>query len=180
AFLSINNLQYVHALFPALGCGRFVRKSLGGGGQAGPFPPSPALRGLRGAEGLEVDLLVERAAPQAEVKALVVSVLHSVHDFLGHAHGKGEVAAHLPHHNRGADVLGLDLNMLARNFLRDLQAVGAVLVAAVLGAIREGSRELVHLCLVHFLVHTFLEALEDDGELSREGEKRGRGNLPQV
>uniref|UniRef100_A0A452IEF6 Uncharacterized protein n=1 Tax=Gopherus agassizii TaxID=38772 RepID=A0A452IEF6_9SAUR len=140
-------------------------EDLGGGGEAEPFPASPAFRALSRAEGLEVNLLVKGAAPEAEVKALVVPVLHGVHYLLGHAHSEGEVTAHLPHHNGGADVLGLDLNVLARHLLGDLQAVGAMPVAAVLGAVGEGGWELVHLRLVHFLVHALLEALEDDGEL---------------
>uniref|UniRef100_A0A8C0J9R4 Uncharacterized protein n=1 Tax=Chelonoidis abingdonii TaxID=106734 RepID=A0A8C0J9R4_CHEAB len=117
------------------------------------------------AEGLEVNLLVTGAAPEAEVKALVVPVLHGIHYLLGHAHSEGEVTAHLPHHNGGSDVLGLDLNVLARHLLGDLQAAGAMLVATVLGAVGEGGWELVHLRLVHFLVHALLEALEDDSEL---------------
>uniref|UniRef100_A0A8C4Y1K3 Uncharacterized protein n=1 Tax=Gopherus evgoodei TaxID=1825980 RepID=A0A8C4Y1K3_9SAUR len=134
----------------------------------GPGPVSKAGMGpsrrmqQQPAEGLEVNLLVKGAAPEAEVKALVVPVLHGVHYLLGHAHSEGEVTAHLPHHNGGADVLGLDLNVLARHLLGDLQAVGAMPVAAVLGAVGEGGWELVHLRLVHFLVHALLEALEDD------------------
>uniref|UniRef100_A0A8C5JAN8 Uncharacterized protein n=1 Tax=Junco hyemalis TaxID=40217 RepID=A0A8C5JAN8_JUNHY len=135
------------------------------GGQAGPLPAGPALRGLGRAHGLEVNLLVGRAATEAQVEALAVPVLHGIDHLLRHAHGKGEVAAHLPHHDGGADVLGLDLDVLARHLLRDLQAVGPVLVPSVLGAVDKGGRELVHLCLVHLLLHTLLEALEDDGEL---------------
>uniref|UniRef100_A0A8V0Z765 Uncharacterized protein n=1 Tax=Gallus gallus TaxID=9031 RepID=A0A8V0Z765_CHICK len=111
----------------------------------------------------------------AQVEALTVPVLHSVDHLLRHTHGEGEVAAHLPHHDGGANVLGLDLDVLARHLLGDLQAVGSVLVAAVLGAISKGSRELVHLCLVHFLLHAFLEALEDDGELRDEKDQKERG-----
>uniref|UniRef100_A0A8D2LV06 Uncharacterized protein n=1 Tax=Varanus komodoensis TaxID=61221 RepID=A0A8D2LV06_VARKO len=119
----------------------------------------------RGMEGLKVYLLVERAAPETEVEALIVSIFHSFHHLLGHPHGKGEVAANLPHHDGGANVFCLDLDVLARHLLRDLQAVGTMLVSPILGAICEGRWELVHLGLVHFLVHAFLEALEDDGEL---------------
>uniref|UniRef100_A0A803VY10 Uncharacterized protein n=1 Tax=Ficedula albicollis TaxID=59894 RepID=A0A803VY10_FICAL len=135
------------------------------GGQAGPLPAGTALGGLRRADALEVNLLAEGTATQAQVEALAVPVLHGVDHLLGHAHGEGQVAAHLPHHDGGADVLGLDLDVLARHLLRDLQAVGSVLVPAVLGAVHEGGGELVHLCLVHLLIHALLEALEDDGEL---------------
>uniref|UniRef100_A0A8C3QB53 Uncharacterized protein n=1 Tax=Geospiza parvula TaxID=87175 RepID=A0A8C3QB53_GEOPR len=132
---------------------------------AGPLPPGTALCGLGRADGLEVNLLVGWTATEAQVEALAVPVLHGVDHLLRHAHGEGEVAAHLPHHDGGADVLGLDLDVLARHLLCDLQAVGSVLVPSVLGAINEGGGELVHLCLVHLLIHTLLEALEDDGEL---------------
>uniref|UniRef100_A0A8C3UMY6 Uncharacterized protein n=1 Tax=Catharus ustulatus TaxID=91951 RepID=A0A8C3UMY6_CATUS len=117
------------------------------------------------ADGLEVNLLVEWTTTEAQVEALTVPVLHGVDHLLRHAHGEGEVPAHLPHHDGGADVLGLDLDVLARHLLCDLQAVGSVLVPSVLGAVHKGSGELVHLCLVHFLIHALLEALEDDGEL---------------
>uniref|UniRef100_A0A8D2PAX1 Uncharacterized protein n=1 Tax=Zosterops lateralis melanops TaxID=1220523 RepID=A0A8D2PAX1_ZOSLA len=136
-----------------------------GGCQAGPLPPGTALRGLGRADGLEVNLLVEGTPTQAQVEALAVPVLHGVDHLLGHAHGEGEVPAHLPHHDGGADVLGLDLDVLPRHLLRDLEAVGPVLVPSVLRAVHEGGGELIHLRLVHFLVHTLLEALEDDGEL---------------
>uniref|UniRef100_A0A8B9F5G2 Uncharacterized protein n=1 Tax=Amazona collaria TaxID=241587 RepID=A0A8B9F5G2_9PSIT len=130
-------------LFPALGCGCFIREGLRGGLQAGR------------ADGLEVNLLVERTTAEAQVEALTVPVLHSIDHLLWHAHSEGEVPAHLPHHDGGANVLCLDL-----------YAVGSVLIPTILGAIGKGSGQLIHLCLVHFLVHTLLEALEDDGELA--------------
>uniref|UniRef100_A0A672V0Q6 Secreted protein n=1 Tax=Strigops habroptila TaxID=2489341 RepID=A0A672V0Q6_STRHB len=136
--------------------------------------PFPTLHGAKDrADGLEVNLLVERTTAEAQVEALTVPVLYSVDHLLWHAHGEGEVPAHLPHHDGGANVLCLDLNVLARHLLGDLQAVGSVLIPTVLGAVGKGSGQLVHLCLVHFLVHTLLEALEDDGELSG-GKERNR------
>uniref|UniRef100_A0A8C3CH75 Uncharacterized protein n=1 Tax=Cairina moschata TaxID=8855 RepID=A0A8C3CH75_CAIMO len=123
------------------------------------------------------NLLVERTTAEAQVEALTVPVLHGVDHLLRHADGEGEVAAHLPHHDGGADVLCLDLDVLPRHLLSDLQAVGSVLVPTVLGAVSKGSGELVHLRLVHFLVHALLEALENDGELAgggREEKKRQR------
>lgn len=152
-------------LFPALGCGRFIREGLGGGRQAGPLPTSTTLCGLSRADGLEVNLLVERTTAEAQVEALTVPVLHSINHLLRHAHSEGEVPAHLPHHDGGANVFCLDFDVLARYLFSDLQAVGSVLVPTIPGAVSKGSGELVHLCLVHFLVHTLLEALEDDGEL---------------
>uniref|UniRef100_A0A4W2GNM4 Uncharacterized protein n=1 Tax=Bos indicus x Bos taurus TaxID=30522 RepID=A0A4W2GNM4_BOBOX len=132
--------------------------------------------GCAGSEGLEVDLLVEGAAPQAEVEALAVAVLHGVDHLFGHAHGERQVAPHLAHHDGGADVLGLDLHVLARHLLGDFQAVGPVLLPTVLGAVCEGGRQLVHLSLVHLLVHTLLEVLEDDGELwARRGTRPSPG-----
>uniref|UniRef100_A0A663N2L5 Uncharacterized protein n=1 Tax=Athene cunicularia TaxID=194338 RepID=A0A663N2L5_ATHCN len=138
----------------------------------GPGPVSVHRGAACLSDGLEVNLLVERTTAEAQVEALTVPVLHGIDHLLRHAHGEGEVPAHLPHHDGGANVLRLDLDVLARHLLGDLQAVGSVFVPTVLGAISKGSRELVHLCLVHFLVHTLLEALEDDGELW--GGKRNR------
>uniref|UniRef100_A0A8C0UL26 Uncharacterized protein n=1 Tax=Cyanistes caeruleus TaxID=156563 RepID=A0A8C0UL26_CYACU len=139
-----------HAPAPSQGWARPSHRQGGAGGRS---------------DGLEVNLLVEWTTTEAQVEALTVPVLHGVDHLLWHAHGEGEVPPHLPHHDGGADVLGLDLDVLARHLLRDLQAVGSVLVPSVLGAVDKGSGELVHLCLVHFLIHTLLEALEDDGEL---------------
>uniref|UniRef100_A0A8D0E9X0 Uncharacterized protein n=1 Tax=Salvator merianae TaxID=96440 RepID=A0A8D0E9X0_SALMN len=110
-------------------------------------------------------LLVERTPAEAKVKALVVSVLHRFHHLFGHPHREGEVAADLPHHDGGPDVLGLDLDVLALHLFGDLQAVGAVLVAAVLGAVRKGCWEFVHLSLVYFLLHALLKAFENDAEI---------------
>uniref|UniRef100_A0A8C6XHQ0 Uncharacterized protein n=1 Tax=Naja naja TaxID=35670 RepID=A0A8C6XHQ0_NAJNA len=110
-------------------------------------------------------LLVEWTTPEAKIEALVVSILHRFHDLLWHPDGKSEVATDLPHYNGGANVLGLDLNVLARDLLCDLQTVGTMLVTAILRAISKGCWEFIHLCLVHFLIHTLLEALENDSEL---------------
>lgn len=114
---------------------------------------------------MEVQLLVEWTTPEAEIEALVVSILHSFHDLLWHPGGKGEVTTDLPHYDGGANVFGLDLNVLAGDFLGDLQAVGTMFVTAILGAISKGCWEFIHLCLVHLLIHTLLEALENDSEL---------------
>uniref|UniRef100_A0A670J7H9 Uncharacterized protein n=1 Tax=Podarcis muralis TaxID=64176 RepID=A0A670J7H9_PODMU len=133
--------------------------------RAGPFLASPVLCGLHGrTEGLEVYLLVEGATPETEVEALVVSVFNRFHHLFGHPHSKGEVAAHLPHHNGSANILGLDLNVLAGHLLSDLQAVGAMLVAPVLGAIGKGRWEFIRFGLVDFLLYAFLEALENYGD----------------
>uniref|UniRef100_A0A8C7MBM0 Uncharacterized protein n=1 Tax=Oncorhynchus kisutch TaxID=8019 RepID=A0A8C7MBM0_ONCKI len=99
-----------------------------------------------GPECPEVDALVGRAAVQAEVQVLVVSVFYRVHYFLWHPHSKGQVSPHLPDHNGCTD------------------RVGPVAVSAVLGAIGERCRQLVCLCMIHLLVHTLLEVLEDDLE----------------
>jgi hypothetical protein len=154
---------YGQLLF-ALGHGCLIGECLGdhGRGTGGCWP---ARAFSVGTESLEVDLLVERAAPQAEVEALAVTVLHGVDYLLGHPDGKGQVAAHLSHHDGGADVLGLDLHVLARHLLCDLQAVGPVFISPIFGAVRKGRRKFVHFSLVDFLVHTLLEVLEDDGEL---------------
>uniref|UniRef100_A0A671KTV7 Uncharacterized protein n=1 Tax=Sinocyclocheilus anshuiensis TaxID=1608454 RepID=A0A671KTV7_9TELE len=68
-------------------------------------------------EGPEVYSLVCRATMQAEVKILVVLVLHRIHNLLWHPHRKGEVAANLPNYNSGADIACLDLHVLSRHLL---------------------------------------------------------------
>uniref|UniRef100_A0A674D486 Uncharacterized protein n=1 Tax=Salmo trutta TaxID=8032 RepID=A0A674D486_SALTR len=98
-----------------------------------------------GPECPEVDALVGGAAVQAEVQVLVVSIFYRVHYFFWHPHSKGQVSPHLPDHNGCSDV-----------------RVGPVAVSAVLGAIGERCRQLVCLCVIHLLVHTLLEVLEDD------------------
>uniref|UniRef100_A0A672FZ07 Uncharacterized protein n=1 Tax=Salarias fasciatus TaxID=181472 RepID=A0A672FZ07_SALFA len=126
-----------------------------GGGRAVGF-------GRPGPDAPEVDALVDGAAVETQVQVLVVVLLHRVHHLLGHPHGEGQVAAHLPHHDGGADVLGLDLHVLPGNLLHHAQGVGAVPVPSVLGAVGERGRQLVRLGVVRLLVHALLEVLEDD------------------
>uniref|UniRef100_G3PIS6 Secreted protein n=1 Tax=Gasterosteus aculeatus aculeatus TaxID=481459 RepID=G3PIS6_GASAC len=131
--------------------------------------PGPARAvGLRrsGLEVAEVDALVGRATVETQVQVLVVvALLHRVHHLLRHPHGKGQVTAHLPHHYGRSDVPGLNLHVLPGNLLHHPQSVRSVPVTSVLGAVRERSRQLVRLRVVHLLVHAFLEVLEDDGQL---------------
>uniref|UniRef100_A0A8C6TQA3 Uncharacterized protein n=1 Tax=Neogobius melanostomus TaxID=47308 RepID=A0A8C6TQA3_9GOBI len=112
------------------------------------------------------------ASVQTEVQVLAVPLLRGVDHLLRHAHGKGEVAAHLPHHNGGANVASLDLHVRPWNLLHDAQRVGPVPLAAVLGSVGEGSGQLVRLSVVHLLIHTLLEVLKDDGQLQRQGQSR--------
>uniref|UniRef100_A0A674E7V0 Uncharacterized protein n=1 Tax=Salmo trutta TaxID=8032 RepID=A0A674E7V0_SALTR len=119
----------------------------------------------------EVDALVGGTAVQAEVQVLVVSVFYRVHYFLWHPHSKGQVSAHLPDHNSCTDVARVDLHMLPRHLIHDAQRVGPMAVSTVLGAVGKRRRQLVCLCMVHLLVHTLLEVLEDDCQLYREREK---------
>uniref|UniRef100_A0A3B3D4B9 Uncharacterized protein n=1 Tax=Oryzias melastigma TaxID=30732 RepID=A0A3B3D4B9_ORYME len=121
-------------------------------------------------ETLQVNALVGGTAVQAQVQVLVVSFLHRVHHVLRHPHGKRQVAPDLPHHDGRPDVAGVDLHVLAQDLLHDLEGVGAVPVTPVLGAVCEGRGQLVGLGVVHLLVHTLLEVLEDDGEL-QDGDK---------
>ena len=136
------------------------------GGAASPNPAWTMGLSSAGSETPEIDSLVGRAAVEAEVQVLVVSIFHRVHNFLRHPHSESQVAAHLPDHDGGTDVACLDLNVLARNFLHHAQGVGTVALTAVLGAIGECSRQLVCLCVIHLLIHTFLEVLEDDSQLN--------------
>uniref|UniRef100_A0A8C8ESQ4 Uncharacterized protein n=1 Tax=Oncorhynchus tshawytscha TaxID=74940 RepID=A0A8C8ESQ4_ONCTS len=109
----------------------------------------------------EVDTLVGGTAVQAEIQVLVVSVFYRVHYFLWHPHSKGQVSAHLPDHDGCTDVACVDLHMLPRHLIHDAQRVGSVAVST-----------LVCLCVVHLLVHTLLEVLEDDCQLYRVREGR--------
>uniref|UniRef100_A0A4W6CNH2 Uncharacterized protein n=1 Tax=Lates calcarifer TaxID=8187 RepID=A0A4W6CNH2_LATCA len=108
------------------------------------------------------DALVGRTAVKTQVEVLVIPFLHRVHDLLRHPHGKGQVAAHLPHHYGCSDVLGLNLHVLPGNLLHHAQGVRSMPIASVLGAICKCSWQLICLCVVHLLVYTFLEILEDD------------------
>uniref|UniRef100_A0A3P8TFC2 Uncharacterized protein n=1 Tax=Amphiprion percula TaxID=161767 RepID=A0A3P8TFC2_AMPPE len=53
-----------------------------------------------------------------------------------------------------------------RNLLHHAQGVCSVSIPSVLGAICKCSRQLVCLCVVRLLLHTFLEVLKDDCSLS--------------
>uniref|UniRef100_A0A6I8R0H9 Uncharacterized protein n=1 Tax=Xenopus tropicalis TaxID=8364 RepID=A0A6I8R0H9_XENTR len=106
-------------------------------------------------------VLVGVATVEAQVKSLVILVLHSIHHLLWHPDSEGQVATHLPDHNCGAYVLGLDLNVLPCHFLNDSQAVGSALVPTIFRTINKSCRKLIHLSLVYFLVHTLLEILEN-------------------
>uniref|UniRef100_H2TFH0 Uncharacterized protein n=1 Tax=Takifugu rubripes TaxID=31033 RepID=H2TFH0_TAKRU len=142
---------------------------------AAPAPARALGLGRPGPEVPEVDALVGGATMEAEVQVLVVAFLHRVHHLLRHPHGKGQVAAHLPHHHGGPDVPGLDHHVLPGNLLHHAQGVGAVALAAVLGAVREGRGQLVRLRVVHLLVHAFLEVLKDDCQLQKDKRGGGRG-----
>uniref|UniRef100_A0A3Q2YUL7 Uncharacterized protein n=1 Tax=Hippocampus comes TaxID=109280 RepID=A0A3Q2YUL7_HIPCM len=137
--------------------------------------PAGSARGLA-AHLFEIDALVGGAAVQTQIQVLVVVVvvvlLHRAHHLLGHAHGEGQVAAHLPDHHGGADVASLNLHVLSGNLFDDAQGVGAVALAAVLGAVGEGGGELVRLGVIHLLVHALLEVLEDDCQLQTTRRKK--------
>uniref|UniRef100_A0A3Q2NQ84 Uncharacterized protein n=1 Tax=Fundulus heteroclitus TaxID=8078 RepID=A0A3Q2NQ84_FUNHE len=119
-----------------------------------------------------INALVGGTTMETQVQVLGVALLHRVHDLLRHAHGEGQVAAHLPHHDGGADVLGLDLHVLPGSLLHHSQSVGPVAVASVFRAVGERRRQVVGLCVVHLLLHTLLEVPEDDCQLQEEEEKK--------
>uniref|UniRef100_A0AAY4BNA5 Uncharacterized protein n=1 Tax=Denticeps clupeoides TaxID=299321 RepID=A0AAY4BNA5_9TELE len=99
-----------------------------------------------------IDPLVGGTAVKAQVKVLVVLILQRVHHFFWHSHRKRQVAPHLPDHDGCANVASLDLHI-----------VGPMPVATILRTISKGCWELICLCMVHLLVNTLLEVLEDDG-----------------
>uniref|UniRef100_A0A3P9NIP0 Uncharacterized protein n=1 Tax=Poecilia reticulata TaxID=8081 RepID=A0A3P9NIP0_POERE len=104
----------------------------------------------------EVNALVGRTTVETQIQVLGVAFLHRMSNLLGHAHGEGQVAAHLPDHDGCSDVLGLDLHVLPGNLLHHAQSVGPVAVAAILGAVGERCRQVVRLCVVHLLLNAFL------------------------
>uniref|UniRef100_A0A3B4WBM1 Uncharacterized protein n=1 Tax=Seriola lalandi dorsalis TaxID=1841481 RepID=A0A3B4WBM1_SERLL len=120
----------------------------------------------------EVDALVGRTAVKTQVQVLVVTFLHRVYNFLWHPHSKGQVAANLPDHYGCSNVPGLNLHMLPRNLLHHAQGVRSVPISSVLGAICKCSWQFIRLCVVHLLVHTFLEILKDDCQLQDERHKK--------
>uniref|UniRef100_A0A3Q4I9B7 Secreted protein n=1 Tax=Neolamprologus brichardi TaxID=32507 RepID=A0A3Q4I9B7_NEOBR len=138
----------------ALGLCRLVGKAVGTGAAPG---PADAL-GLRcsSSEVPKVDALVGRTTVKTQVQVLVV-------------------AAYLPDYDGCSDVSRLNLHMLPGNLLHHTQGVRSVAVASVLRAVCKRSRQLVCLCVVHLLVHTFLEVLKDDCQLQN-GE-RNRINI---
>uniref|UniRef100_A0A3B4FUW6 Secreted protein n=1 Tax=Pundamilia nyererei TaxID=303518 RepID=A0A3B4FUW6_9CICH len=109
--------------------------------------PADAL-GLRrsSSEVPKVDALVGRTTVKTQVQVLVV-------------------AAYLPDYDGCSDVSRLNLHMLPGNLLHHTQGV----------PVCKRSRQLVCLCVVHLLVHTFLEVLKDDRQLQN-GE-RNRINI---
>uniref|UniRef100_A0A3Q0T8P7 Uncharacterized protein n=1 Tax=Amphilophus citrinellus TaxID=61819 RepID=A0A3Q0T8P7_AMPCI len=100
----------------------------------------------------KVDALVGRTAVKTQVQVLVV-------------------AAYLPDHDGCANVPRLNLHVLPGNLLHNTQSVCSIAVASVLGAVSKCSRQLVRLCMVHLLVHTFLEVLKDDCQLQNDRQK---------
>uniref|UniRef100_A0A3Q2DMU6 Uncharacterized protein n=1 Tax=Cyprinodon variegatus TaxID=28743 RepID=A0A3Q2DMU6_CYPVA len=126
--------------------------------------PTGTLSRLRrpGSEVPEVDALVGWTTMETQIQVLGVAFLHRVHHLLRHAHGEGQVAAHLPDYDGCSNVLGLDFHMLPGNLLHHSQSVGAVAVASVLRAVSERCWQVVCLCMVHFLLDAFLEIPEDD------------------
>uniref|UniRef100_A0A8C4E264 Uncharacterized protein n=1 Tax=Dicentrarchus labrax TaxID=13489 RepID=A0A8C4E264_DICLA len=113
----------------------------------------------------EVDALVGGTAVKTQVQVLVIAFLHRVHNFLWHPHGKRQVAANLPDHYGCSNVPGLNLHMLPGNLFHHAQSVRSVPIPSVLRAVCKCSWQLVCLCMVHLLVHTFLEILKDDCQL---------------
>ncbi|KAJ0029178.1 hypothetical protein NQD34_004175, partial [Periophthalmus magnuspinnatus] len=101
-------------------------------------------------------------------QVLGVPLFRRVDHLFRHAYRKGQVAAHLAHHDGGANVACLDLHVCPRSLLHDAQSVGAVPLASILRAIGEGSWQLICLSVVRLLIHTLLEVLEDDCELQRQ------------
>uniref|UniRef100_A0A665TW13 Secreted protein n=1 Tax=Echeneis naucrates TaxID=173247 RepID=A0A665TW13_ECHNA len=133
--------------------------------RAAPGPPWAVGLCCSSPEVPEIDALVGRASVKTQVQVLVVTFFHRVHDFLWHPHGKGQVAAYLPHHYGRSDVPGLNLHMLPRNLLHHAQGVRSMPVPSILRAVCKRSWQFIRLCVVHLLLHTFLEILEDDCQL---------------
>uniref|UniRef100_A0A3B5R338 Uncharacterized protein n=1 Tax=Xiphophorus maculatus TaxID=8083 RepID=A0A3B5R338_XIPMA len=139
--------------------------------------PTGTLSRLRrpGFEVPEVNALVGRTTVETQIQVLGVAFLHRVSNLLRHAHGEGQVAAHLPDHDGCSDVLGLDLHMLPGNLLHHAQSVGPVAVATILRAVGERCRQIVRFRVVHLLLNAFLVISEDDCQL--QGKKKHNLNI---
>lgn len=154
----------------ALSLGRLVGEAVRRRATSG--PARAVGLGRSSSEVAEVDALVGRTAMETQVQVLVVTFLYRVHNFLGHSHRKCQVAAYLPDHYGCSNVSGLNLHMLPGNLLHHAQSVGSVSIPSILGAICKCSWKLICLCVVHLLVHAFLEILKDDCQLQGDRKKR--------
>uniref|UniRef100_A0A670JDG7 Uncharacterized protein n=1 Tax=Podarcis muralis TaxID=64176 RepID=A0A670JDG7_PODMU len=109
---------------------------------------------------------------QREVPAVVDALVLAL--FISH----GELFRHLAHKDRGPNVPGVHLHILAAHSLHDVQALG-VAVATAGRAVDKGGRQIVGHGLVHFLICAVLIRFEDDGDLQKEREAK-KINGPRV
>lgn len=109
------------------------------------------------------DELVVRAAMQAKLQPAIV--LREVQRILWHADGKGQVAAHTPDNDGGADVAGLDLHLPACSRAAPLYDRQAAALTAAACPILKGQGQVFSGGLVHLLICTAVVRLEDHRDL---------------
>lgn len=118
-----------------------------------------------------LDELVARAAVQAQLQA--AAVLGKVQGVLRHADGEGQVAAHAPDDDGGADVAGLYLHLSAHpGAAASLHDGQAAALAAAPRSILKGQRQVLSGGLVHLLLCAALICLEDHRDLKMRSESR--------
>uniref|UniRef100_A0A3P9IKW5 Uncharacterized protein n=1 Tax=Oryzias latipes TaxID=8090 RepID=A0A3P9IKW5_ORYLA len=118
------------------------------------------------AHGVLFDELVSRTAVQAQLQA--TAVLREVQGVLGHADGEGQVAAHPPDDDGGADVTGLDPHLPTHTGAASLRDAQTAALAATSSPVLEGQRQVVCGGLVHLLIRAAEVRLEDDCDLKQE------------
>uniref|UniRef100_A0A3P9K331 Uncharacterized protein n=1 Tax=Oryzias latipes TaxID=8090 RepID=A0A3P9K331_ORYLA len=118
------------------------------------------------AHGVLFDELVSRTAVQAQLQA--TAVLREVQGVFGHADGEGQVAAHPPDDDGGADVTGLDPHLPTHTGAASLRDAQTAALAATSSPVLKRQREVVCGGLVHLLIRAAEVRLEDDCDLKRE------------
>lgn len=123
--------------------------------------------GRAGLHGRVFQALGERAAPLAQLQVLLGA--EGVHYGPRGAHRQAQGAAALPHHDRGADVGGVDLGVPPGGIGAHLQAVVPTPLAAGDGAVDERRGNVVQLRVVDLLLDALAPVFEDDSYLRSRG-----------
>lgn len=114
-----------------------------------------------------------RAAPLAKLQVLLRA--EGVHNGAGGTHREAQRAAALAHHQRSADVGGIDLRVPPGGLSAHLQTVMAAPLTAGDGAIDKGWGHVVQLSVVDLLLDALTPILKDDSYLKIGLKKDGNG-----